>query len=110
MEERSSVEVSWICAAEQNGRHRNRNGRRRSKFADSDGPGGARRRGKTESVEAPKTLVMSMVVSCGNRDEQRWGAGLDFGRWESFDDSHGPRALRAKPKITRTGGGDFWLG
>jgi hypothetical protein len=33
-----------------------------------------RRRG-APSAETHKTLVMSIVVSCGNRDRERWGVG-----------------------------------
>ncbi len=71
---------------------------------------GARRRGRTESAETPKTFVMSIFVSCGNGDRERRGAELDFGSRESFDDFHRTSALGAKPKIARTGGGDLWLG
>jgi len=71
---------------------------------------GARKRGRTQSPETPKTLVMSIVVSCGNRDRKRWGAELDFRSRESFDDFHRPIAPGAKPKIARTGGGDLRLG
>jgi hypothetical protein len=71
---------------------------------------GAGRRRRTPSGETPKTFVMSMVVSCGNRDWERWGAELDFGSGESFDDFHRPSALGAKPKIARAGSGDLWLG
>jgi hypothetical protein len=71
---------------------------------------GARRRGRTPSAETPKTFVMSIVVSCGNRDRQRWRAELNFDRRESLDDSHRPRTLRAKPKIARTDGADLWFG
>jgi hypothetical protein len=71
---------------------------------------GARRRGRIQSAETPKTLVMSIVVSCGNRNGQRWGAELDFGSRESFDDFHRPSALGANPKMAQTGGGDLWLG
>ena len=28
----------------------------------------------TESAEAPRAFVMSMVASCGNLDRERWGA------------------------------------
>jgi hypothetical protein len=70
----------------------------------------AGRHRRTQSAETPKTFVMSIVVSCGNRDRKRRGAELDFGSRESCDDFHRPIALGANPKIARTGGGDLWLG
>ena len=68
------------------------------------------RRRRAQSAETPKTFVMSIVVSCGNRDRERWGAELDFGSRESCDDFHRPIAPGANPKIARTGGADLWLG
>ena len=71
---------------------------------------GAGRRRSTPSAKRPKTFGMSMVISCGNGDRKRWRAELDFGSRESLDDFHRLTALRAKPKIARTDGGDLWLG
>jgi len=64
---------------------------------------------RAQSAETPKTLVMSIVVSCGNRDRERWGAELVFGSRESCDDFHRPIAQGANLKIARTGGA-LWLG
>ena len=68
------------------------------------------RRRRAQSAETPKTFVMSIVVSYGNRDRERWGAELDFGSRESCDDLHRPMALGANPKIARTSGADLRLG
>jgi hypothetical protein len=70
----------------------------------------ARRHRRTPSAETPKTLVMSIVVSCGTRDRERWGAELDFGSRESCDDLHRSMALGANPKIARTSGAGLRLG
>ena len=64
-----------------------------------------RRRTGTESAEAPKIFVVSIVVSCGGRDWKRWRTELDFGGSEPFDDDHGASTLRTAPKILRTFGG-----
>ena len=56
-------------------------------------------------AETPKTLVMSIVVSCGSADRKRWRTKLDFGGSESFDDHHRASTLRTAPKIFRTIGG-----
>src|ERR1043166_7398717 len=62
----------------------------------------ARRHRRAASAATPKTFVMCMVVSCGNRDRKRWRTELYFGRSESFDDHHWATALGTAPKIVRT--------
>ena len=39
-------------------------------------------------AETRKGFVMWIVVSCSNGDRGRWGAELDLGSRESFDDLH----------------------
>jgi hypothetical protein len=70
-----------------------------------------RRHSMSEGTEAPKTFVMSMVVSCGSGERKRWRTELHFGGSESFDDHHWAAALGTAPKIVRTiGDGRFLFG
>ena len=74
------------------------------------GIGWARRHKGRQRAEARKGFVMSMVVSCGDGIRGRWRTKLDLSSSKSFDDQHLPTTLGARPKITRTGGGDLLLG
>jgi len=68
------------------------------------------RRREIARAEARKGFVMSMVVSCGNRDWERWRTEFDFGSSESLDGRHRSTALGAKPKIVCTGGASLLCG
>jgi hypothetical protein len=70
----------------------------------------AKGRKRTESAEAPTTIGMSIVASCGNLDRERWVARWNIGSRESLDDAHRPTAIGANPKIARTVGGSFLRG
>jgi len=73
--------------------------------------GGARTHRRMEGAQTPKTSVMSVVVSCGSRDQDRWRTKLDLGRRESFDDPHGPTTVGTEPKRAGwMGRGGFWFG
>jgi hypothetical protein len=61
-------------------------------------------------AQTRKDFVMLIVVSCGNRDRERWRTELDLGSSESLDDRHRPTALGAQPKIARAGAGNILLG
>ena len=63
----------------------------------------------TERVETREGFEWERVASCRSR-ESRWRTKLDFSSGESFDDHHRPTTFGARPKIARTGGGDFLLG
>ena len=44
----------------------------------------ARRRKRTGGAETPKTFAVSIVVSCGGGDRERWRTELDFDGSEPF--------------------------
>src|SRR5260370_31226645 len=62
----------------------------------------ARRRRRTAGAETPKTFVLSIVVSCGSGDRERWRTELDFGGREAFKDQHLATALGRTAKKLRT--------
>jgi len=55
------------------------------------------------------TFELERVASCHSCG-QWWRTKLDFRSGESFDDHHRPTTLGTRPKIARTGGGDFLFG
>jgi hypothetical protein len=69
-----------------------------------------RRHNERERGETRGSFVMWKVFSCGDGIRGRWRTELDLNSGKPFDDEHRTTALRASPKIARTGGGDLLVG